>query len=175
MESMKAENGERLVSRRQSGRKRRATAHPEPVFHSGGEERGGAPPVARGVPGAAARATTPIRAYPETVHKPRLSGEPGAWDRIRDALISAAHGRSHRRRNAPRTDRFRDGAGHRHGEHDRSTAMTKLVSFLKNESGATAIEYGLLASLIAVAIITAVGAAGSGVGNTFTKVGNKLQ
>ena len=53
--------------------------------------------------------------------------------------------------------------------------MTKLVAFIKNESGATAIEYGLLASLIAVAIITAVGAVGSGVGNTFTKVGNKLQ
>ena len=53
--------------------------------------------------------------------------------------------------------------------------MTKMLSFLKNESGATAIEYGLLASLIAVAIITAVTTVGSGVGNTFTKVGNELQ
>ena len=52
--------------------------------------------------------------------------------------------------------------------------MTKLMSFFKNESGATAIEYGLLASLIAVAIITAVSTVGSNASNTFTKVGNKL-
>ena len=53
--------------------------------------------------------------------------------------------------------------------------MSKFMSFIKNESGATAIEYGLLASLIAVAIITAVTTVGSGVSNTFTKVGNELQ
>ena len=52
--------------------------------------------------------------------------------------------------------------------------MTKLMSFFKNESGATAIEYGLLASLIAVAIITAVSTVGSNAANTFTKVGNTL-
>ncbi|QLP96308.1 MAG: Flp family type IVb pilin [Rhodoblastus sp.] len=53
--------------------------------------------------------------------------------------------------------------------------MSKFVAFMKNESGATAIEYGLLASLIAVAIITAVSTVGSGVGNSFNKVGGKLQ
>ena len=34
--------------------------------------------------------------------------------------------------------------------------MTKLIRFLKDDSGATAIEYGLLAALIAVALITSV-------------------
>ena len=53
--------------------------------------------------------------------------------------------------------------------------MSKFMSFIKNESGATAIEYGLLASLIAVAIIAAVTTVGSGVGNSFNKVGAKLQ
>jgi len=54
--------------------------------------------------------------------------------------------------------------------------MNKLFArFAKDESGATAIEYGLLASLIAVAIITAVTNVGTGVGNTFDAVGNELQ
>ncbi len=40
--------------------------------------------------------------------------------------------------------------------------MTKLVSrFLKDESGATAIEYGLIAALISVALITGATALGS--------------
>ena len=52
--------------------------------------------------------------------------------------------------------------------------MTKLMSFFKNESGATAIEYGLLAALISVAIITAVSTVGSNAASTFNKVGNKL-
>ena len=46
--------------------------------------------------------------------------------------------------------------------------------FLANESGATAIEYGLIAALISVAAITAMGAVGGGVSNTFTKVKDKL-
>jgi pilus assembly protein Flp/PilA len=54
--------------------------------------------------------------------------------------------------------------------------MKNLVSrFVKNESGATAIEYGLIASLIAVAIITAATSLGSGIANTFTNVTNKLR
>lgn len=46
--------------------------------------------------------------------------------------------------------------------------------FIKNESGATAIEYGLIAGLMAVIIITAVGAFGDGLTNTFTELGGKL-
>ena len=52
--------------------------------------------------------------------------------------------------------------------------MTKLFSFIKDESGATAIEYGLLASLIAVAIITAVTTLGTNASTTFTNVANEL-
>jgi pilus assembly protein Flp/PilA len=54
--------------------------------------------------------------------------------------------------------------------------MKNLVNrFVKCESGATAIEYGLIASLIAVAIITAVTAVGGGVSNTFNTVATELQ
>jgi pilus assembly protein Flp/PilA len=54
--------------------------------------------------------------------------------------------------------------------------MTKLMKrFASDESGATAIEYGLLASLIAVAIIAAATALGGKVGNTFNAVGNQLK
>jgi pilus assembly protein Flp/PilA len=49
-----------------------------------------------------------------------------------------------------------------------------LKSFLKDESGATAIEYGLIAGLIAVVIITAVTAIGTGLNAKFTSVSNSL-
>jgi pilus assembly protein Flp/PilA len=43
-----------------------------------------------------------------------------------------------------------------------------------NEKGVTAIEYGLLASLIAVAIITAVSLVGTNLSRTFTTLSGKL-
>ena len=46
--------------------------------------------------------------------------------------------------------------------------------FAHDDSGATAIEYGLIAGLIAVVIITAVTTVGTSLTNTFTKVGNSL-
>jgi pilus assembly protein Flp/PilA len=53
--------------------------------------------------------------------------------------------------------------------------MKVLVSrFLADESGATAIEYGLLAALISVVIIGAVKLAGSNLSTTFTNVANNL-
>jgi pilus assembly protein Flp/PilA len=53
--------------------------------------------------------------------------------------------------------------------------MSKFVTrFLKDESGATAIEYGLIAALISVAIVTAVGLVGDELNNTFTTVKEKL-
>jgi pilus assembly protein Flp/PilA len=52
--------------------------------------------------------------------------------------------------------------------------MSYFKSFVQNDSGATAIEYGLIASLIAVAIIGAAGSVGTKIGNTFNAVGNKL-
>jgi pilus assembly protein Flp/PilA len=49
--------------------------------------------------------------------------------------------------------------------------MSHLLSrFVRDESGATAIEYGLIAALIAVAIITVLGLVGSQLSATFTKV-----
>lgn len=48
--------------------------------------------------------------------------------------------------------------------------MQNFARFLKDESGATAIEYGLIAALIAVAIITAVGAVGDSTADTFEAV-----
>ncbi len=53
--------------------------------------------------------------------------------------------------------------------------MQKLVArFMNDESGATAIEYGLIASLIAVAIIVGAKALGSQINNTFNNVANKM-
>jgi pilus assembly protein Flp/PilA len=47
--------------------------------------------------------------------------------------------------------------------------------FLGDEAGATAIEYALIASLIAVVIITAVTLVGTQVSTVFTEVGNALK
>ncbi|QYF86113.1 Flp family type IVb pilin [Brevundimonas sp. PAMC22021] len=53
--------------------------------------------------------------------------------------------------------------------------MTKFVSrFVKDESGATAIEYGLIAALIAVGIIAAVGGIGTKLKASFEKVETEL-
>ena len=52
--------------------------------------------------------------------------------------------------------------------------MSKIVAFLKNESGATAIEYGLIAAGISVAIIGAVGTLGGKLQATFSSISNKL-
>lgn len=49
-----------------------------------------------------------------------------------------------------------------------------LKRFLKNEDGATALEYGLIAALIGVAILTAVGLVGEGLDEVFTKVSTPL-
>ena len=53
--------------------------------------------------------------------------------------------------------------------------MKNLVSrFVKDESGATAIEYGLIAALIALAPITAMSNIGSALGETFNNVSEEL-
>jgi pilus assembly protein Flp/PilA len=45
----------------------------------------------------------------------------------------------------------------------------------KNEEGATAIEYGLIAALIAVAAIAAMSSLGGNLSNTFNKVNNQMK
>jgi pilus assembly protein Flp/PilA len=52
--------------------------------------------------------------------------------------------------------------------------MTSLKKFLNDESGATAIEYGLIAALVSVAIIGALTAMKNGLNTTFNKVATEL-
>jgi pilus assembly protein Flp/PilA len=52
--------------------------------------------------------------------------------------------------------------------------MMKIRDFLKNSKGATAIEYGLIAALIAVAAIGAMSAVGGKIKNTFQNVSNSM-
>ncbi|MGZ8362818.1 MAG: Flp family type IVb pilin [Caulobacteraceae bacterium] len=53
--------------------------------------------------------------------------------------------------------------------------MTKFINkFAADESGATAIEYGLIAALMAVAIIAAVGVLSPKLESSFTKIGAKM-
>jgi pilus assembly protein Flp/PilA len=54
--------------------------------------------------------------------------------------------------------------------------MSKFITrFVKDESGATAIEYGLIAALIAVVIITAVTTVGTNLEKKFNLVANGLK
>lgn len=50
-----------------------------------------------------------------------------------------------------------------------------IKSFLKDESGATAIEYGLIAAGIAIAIITAVNGLGTKLSSNFDTISNSLK
>lgn len=52
--------------------------------------------------------------------------------------------------------------------------MNILSRFAKDESGATAIEYGLIAGLISVVIITVVTAIGTKLNTKFTSISNAL-
>jgi pilus assembly protein Flp/PilA len=52
--------------------------------------------------------------------------------------------------------------------------MNLISRFIRDESGATAIEYGLIAALIAVVIITGVTAVGTNLSSTFTTLSGKL-
>jgi len=52
--------------------------------------------------------------------------------------------------------------------------MKTVFSFLRSEDGATAIEYGLIAALIAVVIISALSMVGGNLTNTFNTVSNNL-
>ena len=52
--------------------------------------------------------------------------------------------------------------------------MSKFVAFLKDESGATAIEYGLIAAGISVVIIVAVQSVGTQLNTTFTSISTAL-
>ena len=53
--------------------------------------------------------------------------------------------------------------------------MINLLRFVREERGATAIEYGLIAAGISIAIIVAVAGVGSGLNTTFTSVATALK
>ncbi len=53
--------------------------------------------------------------------------------------------------------------------------MKAIKKIFKNEDGATAIEYGLIAALIAVAAITAMTSLGTNLAGTFNKVSNSVK
>jgi pilus assembly protein Flp/PilA len=52
--------------------------------------------------------------------------------------------------------------------------MTTIARFVNDESGATAIEYGLIAALIAVGIIAAATTLGNSLSNLFNQVSTEL-
>ena len=57
----------------------------------------------------------------------------------------------------------------------KETTMNRFIAdFARDDRGATAIEYGLIAALIAVAVITAVQLVGTRLSLTFGKVSSKL-
>jgi pilus assembly protein Flp/PilA len=53
--------------------------------------------------------------------------------------------------------------------------MLKVIAFLKNESGATAIEYGLIAAGISIAIIAVVNGLGTKLNTTFSSISTQLR
>ena len=53
--------------------------------------------------------------------------------------------------------------------------MSKLISFFRDESGATAIEYGLIAAGISIAIITVVNGLGSNLNTKFNSINTSLK
>jgi pilus assembly protein Flp/PilA len=63
----------------------------------------------------------------------------------------------------------------RPAEHHRETRMVKLLAFLRDENGATAIEYGLIAAGIAVAIIAVVNGVGTQLNTTFSSISTQLK
>lgn len=63
----------------------------------------------------------------------------------------------------------------RYGVTKGSRQMPKLYAFLKDESGATAIEYGLIAAGISVAIIAVVNGLGTNLNTKFSSISTQLK
>jgi pilus assembly protein Flp/PilA len=62
-----------------------------------------------------------------------------------------------------------------HGRGTWRRCMSKVVAFIKDESGATAIEYGLIAAGISVVIIATVNTIGSQLNSNFTSISTQLK
>ena len=52
--------------------------------------------------------------------------------------------------------------------------MSKLMRFFKDEDGVTAIEYGIIAALIIVVCLVAIGTVGTNLNNTFSGIAAKM-
>jgi pilus assembly protein Flp/PilA len=53
--------------------------------------------------------------------------------------------------------------------------MEKIINFFKDEEGVTAIEYGLIAALVAVVIIVGLNILGPALRDIFSGIGNEVQ
>jgi pilus assembly protein Flp/PilA len=53
--------------------------------------------------------------------------------------------------------------------------MSRLFAFWRDQSGATAIEYALIAGSISIVILAAVSTVGTSLNNTFTSIGTSLK
>ncbi|MFO1241723.1 MAG: Flp family type IVb pilin [Rickettsiales bacterium] len=53
--------------------------------------------------------------------------------------------------------------------------MQQIKSFIRDESGATAIEYGLIAALISIAAVLVLRGVGTSLNKTFGTINNELQ
>jgi pilus assembly protein Flp/PilA len=53
--------------------------------------------------------------------------------------------------------------------------MSRVIAFLKDETGATAIEYGLIAAGISIVIIASVNAIGSSLNTKFSSISTQLK
>lgn len=52
--------------------------------------------------------------------------------------------------------------------------LKKILNFLKDEEGASAVEYGLIVGLIAVAVVVVLGTMGGGLNTLFTTVSDNV-
>ncbi len=52
--------------------------------------------------------------------------------------------------------------------------MNKILNFLHDESGATAIEYGLIAALISIVVVVTLGLVGTNLDTTFNTIAGAL-
>jgi pilus assembly protein Flp/PilA len=92
------------------------------------------------------------------VKKPQVSDAPEAWSQFANAAHLARY------RTDIKTQLWR-----------RRVMRRQFYAFLRDESGATAIEYGLIAAGIAVAIITVTKGLGSKLNTTFTSIQGALK
>ncbi len=60
-----------------------------------------------------------------------------------------------------------------HDETPGSSPQRRIGAFVRDERGATAVEYGLIAALIILVIVAGVGSTGGGVGDAWTSMSGK--